>query len=199
MLRPSTDCTDFLWQDHDGCGLLLEQAGGASAVDALPANLCDASGQEAALGKDATGVVSVPGGSRMMHLSAASPLQRNHRPSASRGRLISNGTCLRLLYIPKGMLQQLKLNTMFPMHAGRRASQCTVNMVSAESGASHDVTMVTKVTTPGSKHHRFTTGWSKFCELAGVEIGDEVSFTRQGRQGNELMVHILKNAGRRAV
>ena len=72
-------------------------------------------------------------------------------------------------------------------------------MVSAESGASQDVTMVTTVTTPGSKHHPFTTGWSKFCELAGVEIGDEVSFTRQGRQGNELMVHILKNAGRRAV
>ena len=94
--------------------------------------------------------------------------------------------------------QQLKLNTMFPMHAGRRASQCTVNMVSAESGASHAVTMVTKVTSPGNRHHRFTTGWSKFFELAGVDIGDEVCFTRQGRRGNELMVQVLKNAGRRA-
>ena len=86
---------------------------------------------------------------------------------------------------------------MFPLHAGRRASQCTVNMMLAESCASHHVTMVTKVTSPGNKHHRFTTGWGKFCELAGVEIGDEVCFTRQGRKGNELMVHVLKNAGRR--
>ena len=84
------------------------------------------------------------------------------------------------------------------MHAGRRASQCTVNMVSAESGASHAVTMVTKVTSPGNRHHRFTTCWSKFFELAGVDIGDEVCFTSQGRRGNELIVQVLKNAGRRA-
>ena len=196
MMHPSADCTDFLWQDHDGGGLLLEQAGGTNAVDALLASLCDASGQEAALGKDVAGAVSVPGGCR--NLAPAPPVQRSRQAAKQPGRSISNGTCLRLLYIPKGMHQQLKLNSMFPMHAGRRASQCTVNMVSADSGTSQAVTMVTKVTSSGNRHHRFTTGWSKFCELAGVEIGDEVSFTRQGHHANELMVHILKNPRRRA-
>ena len=35
MMHPSADCTDFLWQDHDGGAILLEQAGGTSAVDTL--------------------------------------------------------------------------------------------------------------------------------------------------------------------
>ena len=198
MMHPSTDCTDFLWQDHGDDGLLLEQEGGTNAVKALLASLCDATGREGGVGKDVAGAVSVPGVSRNLHKAPAPPVQRSRHATASQGRFISNGTCLRLLYIPKGMLQQLKLNTMFPMHAGRRASQCTVIMVSAESGAFHGVTMVTKVTSPGNRHHRFTTGWSKFCELAGVDIGDEVCFTRQGRRGNELMVQVLKNAGLRA-
>ena len=156
-----------------------EHEGGTNAVDALLASLCDATGQEGGVGKDVTGATSVPSGSRNLHKSTTPPVQHSRHPTASQGRFISNGTCLRLLYIPKGMLQQLKLNSIFPMHAGRRASQCTVNMVSAESGASHAVTMVTKVTSPGNRHQRFTTGWSKFCELAGLEIG--MKFASPGR------------------
>jgi hypothetical protein len=67
MMHPSADCTDFLLQDHDGGAILLEQAGGTSAVDALITDLCDALGQEGALVKDAAGAVSVPGGSRNVH------------------------------------------------------------------------------------------------------------------------------------
>ena len=179
MMHPSTGCTDFLWHDHGDGGLLPEQEGGTHAVDALLASICDTTGQEGGVGKDVAGVVSVPGGSRNLHKATAPPVQRSRHATASQGRFISNGTCLSLLHIPKGMLQQLKLSTMFPMHAGRRASQCTVNMVSAESGASHAVTMVTKVTSPGNRHQRFTTGWSKFCELAGLEIG--MKFASPGR------------------
>ena len=91
MMHPSTDCTDFLWHDHGDGGLLPEQEGGTNAVDALLASLCDAIGQEGALGKDATGSVFVPNGSRMGHLSVASPLQHNHRPSASRGDSFQTG------------------------------------------------------------------------------------------------------------
>jgi len=120
-------------------------------------------------------------------------------PARSRGlrkcrRIITSETALRIFYIPQTMHKQLDLYKMFPKcTAVRRANECTVTLITASCIAC-TVTM-TKVTSNGHPHRRFSTGWREFCKLAGLSVGDELMFMR-GRRPNELAVRVSKKGTR---
>jgi len=109
-------------------------------------------------------------------------------------RIITNQTRLRLLYIPQDMYRRLVLIDMFPkLCDNRRASVCTVDLMMA-SGESCPVTMM-KMRSNGHAHRRFTMGWREFCKVAGVEVGDELGFTR----GDGSVLHVAKRCPSRSV
>ena len=95
-----------------------------------------------------------------------------------------------MLFIPLDMHRELGLNDLFPLvSAARRARTCTVD-VQVATGLLYPVTMV-KATSRRHMHRRLTTGWREVCEAAGVKVGDELRFVRNG-QSDALMLKVVE-------